>query len=85
MGELIEIYLELMLMVFPGARGRQVLEILFIMIAFIVVLALAFMFYFGYSFIKLGRIKLGVTLIVIASVITLAQIIAGIVLYKKHN
>ena len=80
-----ELYFELMFMVFPGARGRTGIEILFVMIAFIVVLGLSFMFYFGYSFIKLGRFESGVTLIVIASVITLAQIIAGIVLYKKHN
>ena len=85
MGELMELYFELMFMVFPSARGRTGIEILFVMIAFIVVLGLSFMFYFGYSFIKLERIESGVTLIVIASIITLVQIIAGIVLYKKHN
>ena len=82
---LLEIYMELMLLIVPeknvSKRHIRIAKIA----AVCVLVGLIVLVIWGVSLIVDKQNMLGIVPIVIAIVISLAQIVAGIILYKKHH
>lgn len=80
-----DFYFDLMLLIVPEKNLTQKQRVAIKVVAVVVTFGLLALFILGCGLVMENRITLGVILIVISSVISLAQIIAGIVLYKKHH
>ena len=82
---LIEIYMELMFLIIPeknvGPKHIRLVKILAVLVFF----GLAALFVWGMVLVTDEGDPLGYIPIGIAAAVSLAQIIAGIVLYKKHH
>ena len=81
----IELYLELMCIIVPEKNITKGMRVLAIIIAIVLALGLPLLFFEG-SYLWLEKnMVLGIILMIVSAVLVLAQIIAGIVLYKKHH
>ena len=80
-----DFYFDLMLLIVPEKKLSKKHRVVIKVVAVVVTFGLLALFILGCGLVMENRIILGVILIVISSVISLAQIIAGIVLYKKHH
>ena len=82
---IITLYLELMGLIVPEKNATKGMKVLAIMIAIVLALGLPLLFFEG-SYLWLEKnMVLGIILMIVSAVLVLAQIIAGIVLYKKHH
>ncbi len=82
---IIELYLELMCIIVPEKNITKGMRVLAIIIAIVLALGLPLLFFEG-SYLWLEKnMVLGIILMIVSAVLVLAQIIAGIVLYKKHH
>ena len=82
---IITLYMELMGLIVPEKNATKGMKVLAIIIAIIGALGLPILFFEG-SYLWLGKnMVLGIILMIVSAVLVLAQIIAGIVLYKKHH
>ena len=82
---IITLYLELMGLIVPEKNATKGMKVLAIMIAIVLALGLPLLFFQG-SYLWLEKnMVLGIILMIVSAVLVLAQIIAGIVLYKKHH
>lgn len=82
---IITLYLELMGLIVPEKKATKGMKVLAIMIAIVLALGLPLLFFEG-SYLWLEKnMVLGIILMIVSAVLVLAQIIAGIVLYKKHH
>lgn len=82
---LFEIYGELMLLIIPEKKLNRKYVILTKIIALTVLVAVFALVLWGTVLIADRGNLFGIVPIVIAAVISLAQIVAGIVLFKKHH
>ncbi len=80
-----DFYFDLMLLIVPEKNLTQKQRVAIKVVAVVVTFGLLALFVLGCGLIMENRIVPGIVLIVISSGISLAQIIAGIVLYKKHH
>ena len=80
-----EIYLELMILIVPEDKRSKKLRLITGIIAIIGIIAVIALFIWGAVLIADYDNMLGIIPIAIAAVISLTQIIAGIVLYIKRN
>ena len=77
--------MELMGLIVPEKNATKGMKVLAIMIAIVLALGLPLLFFEG-SYLWLEKnMVLGIILMIVSVVLVLAQIIAGIVLYKKHH
>ena len=82
---IITLYLELMGLIVPEKKATKGMKVLAIMIAIVLALGLPLLFFEG-SYLWLEKnMVLGIILMIVSAVLVLAQIIAGIVLYKKNH
>ena len=82
---ILELYLELMAMVVPKKNATKGMKVLAVIIAIVGALGLPILFFEG-SYLWLEKnMVLGIILMIVSAFLVLAQIIAGIVLYKKHH
>ena len=82
---IITLYLELMGLIVPEKNATKGMKVMAIMIAIILAIGLPLLFFEG-SYLWLEKnMVLGIILMIVSAVLVLAQIIAGIVLYKKHH
>ena len=82
---LIEIYMELMLLVVPEKNATKKHIWIAKIVAILVVLGVVALVIWGGVLIAEYNNLWGIFPITVAVVISLAQIIAGIILYKKHH
>lgn len=82
---IIELYLELMCIIVPEKNITKGMRVLAIIIAIVLALGLPALFFWGFYLWIEKSIVWGVMLMVVSVALVLAQIIAGIVLYKKHH
>ena len=82
---LFEIYGELMFLIIPGKRMSKKYVIIAKAIAIVVFIGVIALALWGAILISDYNNLIGIVPISIAVVISLAQIIAGIVLFKKHH
>lgn len=80
-----EIYLELMILIVPEDKRSKKLRLITGIIAIIGIIAVIALFIWGAVLIADYDNMLGIIPIAIAAVISLVQIIAGIVIYIKRN
>lgn len=78
-------YLELMVMIVPEKNVTKGMRVLAIIIAVVLALGLLALFLFGASLLFEKNTVWGLILMIVSALLALAQIIAGIVLYKKHH
>lgn len=78
-------YLELMVMIVPEKNVTKGMRVLAIIIAVVLTLGLLALFLFGASLLFEKNTVWGLILMIVSALLALAQIIAGIVLYKKHH
>lgn len=82
---LIELYMELMFLIIPekhiGKKHTTIIKI----VAVVVTIILIALFIWGIILITEKQNLWGIAPIAVAVTISLAQIIAGIILYKKHH
>lgn len=82
---IITLYMELMGLIVPEKNATKGMKVLAVIVAIIGVLGLPILFFEG-SYLWLEKnMVLGIILMIVSAVLVLAQIIAGIVLYKKHH
>ena len=82
---LFELYLEMMILIVPEDKRSKKLRLITGIIAIIGIIAVIALFIWGAVLIADYDNMLGIIPIAIAAVISLVQIIAGIVLYIKRN
>ena len=82
---LVEIYMELMLLVVPEKRGNKTLRCIAGVLSIAEVFGILFLAFWGISLIADDHNLQGIIPITIAVIISLVQIIAGILLYKKNH
>ena len=82
---LIEIYMELMLLIVPEKNLSQNRIRIAKILAILVTLGVVFLFLWGLSLILEGENPWGILPFSVAILLSLAQIIAGILLYRKHH
>ena len=82
---IIELYLELMCIIVPEKNITKRMRVLAIIIAIVLALGLPLLFFEGSYLWFEKNMVLGIILMIVSAVLVLAQIIAGIVLYKKHH
>ena len=82
---ILEVYLELMLCIVPEKAESRRFVIMMKLFAVLVLLAVLALFIWGIALVVDNRNMLGVIPIVIASVISLFQIVAGIILVIKRE
>ena len=82
---LFELYLEMMILIVPEDKRSKKLRLITGIIAIIGIIAVIALFIWGAVLIADYDNMLGIIPIAIATVISLVQIIAGIVLYIKRN
>ena len=80
-----DFYLDLMLLIVPEKKLSRKHRVAIKVGTVVVTFGLLALFILGCGLVMENRLTLGIILIVISSVISLAQIIAGIVLYKKNH
>ena len=82
---IITLYMELMGLIVPEKNATKGMKVLAVIIAIIGALGLPILFFEG-SYLWLEKnMVLGIILMIVSAVLVLAQIIAGIVLYKKNH
>lgn len=81
----LDLYLELMVMIVPEKNVTKGMRVLAIIIAIVFAFGLPALFLFGVSLLFEKNTVWGLILIIVSALLVLAQIIAGIVLYKKHH
>ena len=81
----LELYLELMVMIVPEKNVTKGMRVLAIIIAIVFAFGLPALFLFGASLLFEKNTVWGLILMIVSALLVLAQIIAGIVLYKKHH
>ena len=82
---LFEVYGELMFLIIPEKRMNKKYVVLTKMIAVLVFVGVVALVLWGAILISDYQNQMGILLISVAAVISLAQIIAGIILFKKHH
>ena len=82
---ILELYLELMVMIVPEKNVTKGMRVLAIIIAIVLAIGLPALFLLGASLLFEKNTVWGLILMIVSAVLVLAQIIAGIVLYKKHH
>ena len=86
LGEIfIEVYLELMLLIIPDNKVNKGLQIFAKIFAILMIILLAASLIIGANLIEKGDTAVGITIISIAGALSLAQIILGIIFYKKNH
>lgn len=81
----LDLYLELMVMIVPKKNVTKGMRVLAIIIAIVLALGLPALFLLGASLLFEKNTVWGLILMIVSALLVLAQIIAGIVLYKKHH
>ena len=81
----LDLYLELMVMIVPEKNVTKGMRVLAIIIAIVFAFGLPALFLFGASLLFEQNTVWGLILMIVSAVLVLAQIIASIVLYKKHH
>ena len=82
---IITLYMELMGLIVPEKNATKGMKVLAIIIAIVLALGLPALFLWG-SYLWFDRnMVLGLILMIVSAILVMAQIIAGIVLYKKHH
>lgn len=82
---IITLYMELMGLIVPEKNVTKGMRVLAIIIAIVLALGLPALFLFGASLLFEKNTVWGLILMIVSALLVLAQIIAGIVLYKKHH
>ena len=82
---ILEIYLELMVLIVPEENASKKHILIAKILAVCVSIALAAFVIWGFVLIVDYNNMWGIVPITIAIILSLAQIVAGIVLYKKHH
>ena len=82
---ILDLYLELMVMIVPKKNVTKGMRVLAIIIAIVLAIGLPALFLLGASLLFEKNTVWGPILMIVSVVLVLAQIIAGIVLYKKHH
>lgn len=82
---ILEIYLELMVLIVPEQNASKKHILIAKILAVCVSIALAAFVIWGFVLIVDYNNMWGIVPITIAIILSLAQIVAGIVLYKKHH
>ena len=82
---ILDLYLELMVMIVPEKNVTKGMRVLAIIIAIVLAIGLPALFLLGASLLFEKNTVWGLILMIVSVVLVLAQIIAGIVLYKKHH
>ena len=82
---LFEVYGELMFLIIPEKRMNKKYVVLTKMIAVLVFVGVVALVLWGAILISDYQNPMGILPISVAAVISLAQIIAGIILFKKHH
>ena len=82
---ILELYLELMVMIVPKKNVTKGMRVLAIIIAIVLAIGLPALFLLGASLLFEKNTVWGLILMIVSALLVLAQIIAGIVLYKKHH
>lgn len=80
-----ELYGELMFLIIPEKNASKKYILLSKVIAILVFLGVIALGIFGVFLISDKKTLLGIIPIAVAAIISLAQIIAGIILFKKHH
>lgn len=81
----LDLYLELMVMIVPEKNVTKGMRVLAIIIAIVLAIGLPALFLLGASLLFEKNTVWGLILMIVSAVLVLAQIIASIVLYKKHH
>lgn len=81
----LDLYLELMVMIVPKRNVTKGMRVLAIIIAIVFAFGLPALFLLGASLLFEKNTVWGLILMIVSALLVLAQIIAGIVLYKKHH
>lgn len=82
---LLEIYMELMVLIVPREKVSNKMQVVAGICAVLVLLGVLIAFIIGVGLISEGNKLKGWILVSLATVISLAQIIAGIILYFKRT
>lgn len=82
---IITLYMELMGLIVPEKNVTKGMRVLAIIIAIVFAFGLPALFLFGASLLFEKNTVWGLILMIVSALLVLAQIIAGIVLYKKHH
>lgn len=81
----LEVYMELMGLIVPEKNATKGMKVLAVIIAIIGAVGLPILFFVGLNMFIEQTSPWGLLLMIFAAILILAQIIAGIVLYKKHH
>ena len=82
---ILEIYMELMGLIVPEKNATKGMKVLAVIIAIIGAFGLPILFFIGLNMFIEQTSPWGLLLMILAAILILAQIIVGIVLYKKHH